>query len=372
VTESAAPPPPARRKHWLDWQRGLAVLFMVQWHVLDGWLAPGAESGRWFPAFEVLRMVGGFAAPGFLYMAGLSQALADAALERRGLDPAARRRLAVRRALWVLSVSWGIRGSLFVLSVGKPGALDELLKVDVLDVIAVGLLATALVSVGRPRPLGPLLAGAAAAAVVLATPLVAAALAHLDGGGGPWRPPNRLADVLLAHLHGRSPRAVFSAFNWIGFALAGAAAAPLALGPPRPRAWFGLGAAALVLGAGANLGPDVYAYQSFWKTSPAWFLMRLGVGFALTGALQLLPAAADRALRWLAGLGRQSLVAYVASGQLTYGAVAVPVKDRLSFPAVLASVVGMTTLTWAICSAWERLQGWRKGRGRAAGAAAAG
>ena len=360
-----APRPPAPRKLWLDWQRGLAVLFMIQWHLLDAWLAPGAERGDWWPTFEVLRMVGGLAAPGFLFMAGLSQALADAALARRGLAPAERRLLALRRALWVLGVSYTIRGTIFLLSFWKPEALDELLKVDVLDVIAVGLAVSAVLAVGRPRPLGPLLAGLAAVGVVLATPLVAAALQHLDGAGGPWRAPSRAFDVLLAYLHGRPPRAVFSAFNWIGFVLAGSAAAPLALGKARPLAWLGLGAAAFGLGWWSNGWPDVYSFQSFWKTSPSWFLMRLGMGFALTGLLQLVPDLADRPLRWLTGLGRQSLVAYVVSVQLTYGAVAVPLKDRLSFPVALAAVVGMTALTWAFCRGWERLQAWRKRRGAA-------
>mgnify|MGYP003512960282 CR=1 FL=1 len=36
---------PPRRKLWLDWQRGLAVLFMIEVHVLDAWLAPDARSG---------------------------------------------------------------------------------------------------------------------------------------------------------------------------------------------------------------------------------------------------------------------------------------------------------------------------------------
>jgi len=362
IAASSHPP----RKLWLDWQRGLAVLFMIQWHILDGWRTQGAEAGAWYPTFEALRFIGGFAAPGFMYMAGLSQALADAALERKGVGPAERRLLALRRALWVLGVSYGIRLVLFSLSFWKPGALDELLKVDVLDVIAVGLAASAVLSIGRPRRLAPWLAAGGAAAVVFATPLVAEALLHLDAPGGPWRAPGKLADVLLAYAWGKPPRAVFCSFNWIAFVLAGAAAAPLARGPRRPLVWLGLAAAALGLGWWSNGWPDVYAYQNFWRASPSWFLMRLGIGLGLTAALQLVPDALDRPLRWLTVLGRQSLVAYVASVQLTYGALANPVKRALSFPETLAGVVGMTALTWAICLAWERLQAWRKARAQAA------
>ena len=28
-----------RRKMWLDWQRGLAVLYMLEWHTWDSWRA---------------------------------------------------------------------------------------------------------------------------------------------------------------------------------------------------------------------------------------------------------------------------------------------------------------------------------------------
>ncbi|MFT3915616.1 MAG: heparan-alpha-glucosaminide N-acetyltransferase domain-containing protein [Anaeromyxobacteraceae bacterium] len=349
---------------WLDWQRGLAVLFMIQWHVLDWWRAPGSEQGAWLPTFEALRYVGGFAAPGFMYMAGLSQALADAALERKGVAPAERRRRALGRALWVLGVSYGIRFVLFVLSWWKDGAFDELFKVDVLDVIAVGLAASAVLSVGRGRLAGPLLAAAGAAVVVFTTPLVAGALSHLDAAGGPWRAPNKLVDVLLAFAWGKPPRSIFCSFNWIAFVLAGAAVGPLARGPRRPLAWLALAAAAYGLGSWSNQWPPVYAFQNFWRASPSWFLMRLGYALAISGALQLLPDLLDRPTRWLTLLGRQSLVAYVASVQLTYGAVANVVKRSLSFPATLAGVVAMTALTWAICMGWERLQAWRKGRPR--------
>ena len=60
--------------------------------------------------------------------------------------------------------------------------------------------------------------------------------------------------------------------------------------------------------------------------------MRLAVCLALTGALQLLPDAAERGLGWLTLLGRQSLVGYIASVELTYGALASPLKGALSFP----------------------------------------
>jgi uncharacterized membrane protein len=359
---------PPRRKLWLDWQRGLAVLFMIEVHVLDAWLAPADRAGA---AFDVLRMIGGLAAPGFLFMAGLSQALADASLERRGVAPALRRRHAFGRALWLLGVAYAFR--LLEWAVGgawrRPGGFADVLKVDVLNVIAVGLLISAALSVGRPRRVGAALAGAAALAIVLATPPIADVLRHYDlpragaaVDAAARHAPSRLVDVLYAYLYASWPRANFHLFNWAAFLLAGAAIAPLATGRNRPAVWLALGAGLFAVAAWADRWPPVYAYQSFWRTSPSWFGMRLAICLALAGLLQLVPDAAERGLRWLTRLGRQSLVGYVASVELTYGALAAPLRGALSFRATVLGMLAMVGITWAVAVSWERLQAWRRAR----------
>lgn len=364
--------PAAPRKLWLDWQRGLAVLFMIEWHVVDAWRAPVrlTEGSTWLALFEALRFVGGFAAPGFLFMAGLSQALADEALRRRGVGPKERRRRAVKRALEIWAIAWGIRTLLFCLSFNKDGALTDLLKVDILDIIALSLLVSAIASVGFSRTTAALVSAGLALAIVLATPSVADALRHLDGSGGPWRSSNRALDVVFAYLYGDQPRAVFCAFNWTGLTLAGAAVAPLALGKKRPLVWALLAVLAYSLGDVSNRLPPVYRYQNFFRTSPSWFLMRLSFVFATTAALQTLSDSFERPLRWLRLLGRESLVAYVASVQLSYGAVAVALKGKLSFPATLAGILVMTVLTVGMCFLWERFRDFGRRRSARPGAIA--
>jgi hypothetical protein len=384
---------PPRRKLWLDWQRGLAVLFMVEVHVLDAWLAPEARgtpwplglfAGTWITPHVVLQMIGGFAAPGFLYMAGLSQALADAAQERKGIAPPDRRRRAVRRAVWLLGVAYVFRLAEYVLggAWSRPGGWTDVLKVDVLNVIAVGLLVTALLSVGRGRAVGAAVAAVAALAVALATPVIADALRHYDlepgvRSGAVAVAPNRLVDLLYAYLYASWPRANFHLFNWAAFLFAGFALAPLAVGRNRPFVWLGLAAALFGLGWWADRWTPVYAYQSFWRTSPSWFAMRLAVCVGLSGLLQLVPDAAERALAWLTRMGRQSLVGYIASVELTYGAflellswkaAGAPLRRSLSFGATLAAIVAMIAVTWAISVGWERLQALRRARAAPASA----
>ena len=282
------------RKLWLDWQRGLAVLFMVEWHTYDSWRADAVAQGL---AHDVLSILGGLAAPSFLFMAGLSQLLADAAAERKGVPSAERRRRALRRALWLLGVAYLFRIAEYLLggAYRVPGGWEGILKVDVLNVIAVSLLASALLTVGfRPRVQVALAAGAACAVALLA-PVVAG-----------WdRPESRLLD----YLYSEWPRGIFHLFPWAAFLLAGSALGRLAAREPRPLAWIGLGAGLFAGGWAADLLlPNLYAHQDFWVTSPAWLAMRLGAVVATSGLLQLLPASADRALSFLRTMGRHSLL----------------------------------------------------------------
>ena len=79
--------PPASRRGYLDWLRGLAVLIMIEAHLMDSWTrSPDRES----EAFRWSATLGGFGAPLFRFLAGVSVALsassASKLTSRRGLD----------------------------------------------------------------------------------------------------------------------------------------------------------------------------------------------------------------------------------------------------------------------------------------------
>jgi uncharacterized membrane protein len=345
------------RKLWLDWQRGLAVLFMVEWHTYDAWRADAAAHGR---AHDVLSILGGLAAPSFLFMAGLSQLLADAALERKGVPAAERRGRAVRRALWLLGVAYLFRIAEYLLggAYRVPGGWQGIFKVDVLNVIAVSLLVSALLTVGfRPRT-QVALAAAAAVAVALLAPVVAG-----------W---DRPASRLLDYLYSEWPRGLFHLFPWAAFLLAGAALGRLAAREPTPARWLALGLGLFAGGWLADLLlPRFYAHQDFWRTSPAWLAMRLGLVVATSGLLQLLPASADRALSFLRTLGRHSLLGYFVSVELPYGVVSSPLHGRLGTGTAVLGVVAMIGVTWAASAAADRYDARKAARARAPTAAPA-
>ncbi len=329
--------PPSPRKHWLDWQRGLAVLFMVEVHILDAWIAAGARTGH-ERYYDLLMFLGGLAAPGFLYMAGLSQALADEAHARKGADPAARRRAAMKRGLWLLGVAYLVRifsvlaagrlepgrGLPYVLGVDvlsvagfgillaistdswepkdwrRPVALGlalillsffwrgawrwgswhEVFKVDVLNILAVGMILSAFLAVGRPRVVGAALTGGLALLIAFATPWIAVKLGYRDQPGFLEKlaadPLAKLADVPWAYLYGLWPRSQFKLLNWVAFLLAGAAVAPLATGKSRPLLFLGLGAG--IFGVAKVIDPLIVLPSAdpifWWLNAPSWFLMQ--------------------------------------------------------------------------------------------------
>jgi uncharacterized membrane protein len=342
------------RKHWLDWERGLAVLFMVEVHTLDAWLAPGAGRGL---LHDVLTMVGGFAAPSFLFMAGLSQVLGDSALARRGVVLSERRRKALSRAIWLLGVAYAFRLGEYALGgmFRVAGGWQDILRVDVLNVIALSLVAGALLLSGVPRSVHFAAAVLVAAAIAFGTPVVAA-----------WRhPPSRVLDYLFASY----PRANFCLFNWAAFLFAGSAVGRLVAERNRPVLLAALGAGLFAAGWGGDSLPAIYEHQDFWHTSPSWFAMRLGVIVALTGILQLISASADAGLSWLRTMGRHSLLGYLASIELTYGRLSAPLHQVLSLVAVLAAIVLMIALTWGMSVAADSLA--QRRRRLAAGAGGA-
>jgi uncharacterized membrane protein len=340
-----------KRKLWLDWQRGLAVLYMLQWHTWDSWRADHAASGT---VHTILAIVGGFAAPSFLYMAGMSQLLGDAAQERKGVPVGVRRSGALRRALWLLGVAYGLRVFWFVAGGAwrVPDGWQGILKVDVLNVIAVSLLVAALFTVGlRPRT-HAVLAVLATAAVAFLAPVVA----------GWQHPPSRILD----YLYGEYPRAIFYLFPWAAFCFAGSALGRLALRDASPFTWIGIGVALAVAGWLGDRLPPVYAHQDFWRVSPSWFAIRLGGVVATSGLLQLVPASADRWLSWLRTMGRHSLLGYFLSIELPYGVLSRPFHKQLGTWAGLVGVVAMAVLIWAASVAAERYDGWKAQRAKGA------
>ncbi|HEU0094180.1 MAG TPA: heparan-alpha-glucosaminide N-acetyltransferase domain-containing protein [Vicinamibacteria bacterium] len=304
-----AGPERASRLGYLDWARGLAVLLMINTHAFSAWTVPEDRATR---LFGVARLFGGYPAPLFLFLAGVSAALVAEKERTKGMDSREVRRRARRRGLTVLGYAFVFR--LAMLASGGFGRAADLLRVDVLNCIAVSLILAAF-ALGRPSPTDRLVAALGlGAGVALLTPL-----AWDTSWWRGWPVP------LAGYFTGRVPDALFPLFPWTAFLALGAACG-LVLAHARARgreaATIGLmaaaGAAAIPIALWVDRhAPAVYPAYDFWHTSPSYVVLKGGVLLVLFGLaflLDRLPGPSP-----LRQLGRTSLLVYWAHLEIVYG-----------------------------------------------------
>lgn len=247
------------RRRYLDWVRGLAVLIMMQAHVLDSWTRVDVRRS-WQFAWSMI--VAGFGAPLFLFLAGVSVALSAGAKSRRGGDDAAAAAAVIKRGAWIFALAFLFRIQAWVLGWGPPRTL---LKVDILNVMGPSVAAAGAVWGLFRVPLSRSLAFAVSTvALSLMTPIVRSMHA-LDV----------LPDVLEAYVRPLTGFASFCIFPWSGFVFAGACAGVLldaARTQPREsqlNTWFAtMGLALSAAAYAASFLPSAYGHSEFWAARP--------------------------------------------------------------------------------------------------------
>ncbi len=328
------------RRGYLDWLRGVATLLMVQAHTYDAWTRASDRAGF---SYKAVIALGGFAAPAFLFLAGVALALGATSAGRRGAtveDAAAR----VRRRGWqVFGLAFLFRLQSLAISGGRfPQAL---LKVDILNILGLSM-----VLVGVLWPLAVsrkgrvvVFVGTAAAFAVLA-PVVRSA-----GWLSAW------PDWLEMYVRSFRGRTSFSLFPWPAFALAGAVVGSwlsTAASPADERTLTrrigAVGVALVLAGCVVALPPPLFDPRAYWTEAPTYFLIRMG----------LLMAAVPVAFAWnerrpggwspLREMGFASLFVYWIHVELAYGRPANLIKGRLSFVEASVGYVILACILWAL------------------------
>jgi len=320
------------RRAYLDRARGIAVLLMIEAHTSDAWtrLSPAV---RRTIAFRDATVLGGFAAPLFLWLAGLAAVLAATrAAERTGSRRAAVDMIC-RRGLEIFILGFLFRVQGFIITPG--GHPVTLFRVDILNIMGPAIAVAGIVWGLAGRPAARVFWYACiAAAFALATPIVRAS-PTIDA----W------PLWLQWYMRPFGEFTIFTLFPWAGFVFAGGAVGALIAEARQPSAERRLqavlgvvGAALVVLGFYAAGRPSIYASSSFWTSSPTWFAIRLGilmialtVIYACEAAIAALKRRAapgllgqpTRAEREggdpLAKMGRSSLFIYWIHVELVYG-----------------------------------------------------
>jgi len=344
------------RRRYLDWARGLAVLIMIQAHVLDSWTRVDAR-GSWQYAWAMI--VAGFGAPMFLFLAGVSVALSAGSKHRRTGEWDAAASAVMKRGAWIFFLAFLFRLQAWALGWGAPRTL---LKVDILNVMGPSIVAAGALWGSFRIPRRRLAAFAAvAAAISMVTPIVRVTRV-LDG----------LPDVLEAYVRPLGGLSTFCFFPWSGFVFAGAVVGLLlddTRSPDRESRvhwWFAIGGAALAAAAyAASLLPSPYAHSEFWGSSPAFFALRVGILTLLLPCAYMWECAIVRQ-SWspMEQLGRSSLFIYWIHVEMVYGLLSIRIHKTLSHPQAWAAYFAFVVLMLLCSIGKDRVVRWWNNRRR--------
>ena len=335
----------AVRHAYLDWVRGLAVLIMIEAHVLDSWTRT-ADRSR--PFFGYAMVLGGMGAPLFLFLAGVALVLSAGSKFRKTGDSAAAWDAVRRRGWQVFGLAFLFRLQSYILGGGQnaPG----LLKVDILNVMGPAIVMAAVV--GRSVR-GGTVSNRTQFRAAVAFSLVAIALAMLTPivRITPWL--NWLPDPVEWYLRPTPGRTNFTLFPWAGFVFAGATVGVvLDACRARPNPWriqAALAAAALTIAVSAyaaSFAPSIYPISEFWTSSPTYFFVRVGILTLLLPLAYLWVSAPGRhkLSRWspLEEFGKASLFVYWIHVEMVYGFLSRPLRQSLTLDRALAAFVLFT------------------------------
>jgi uncharacterized membrane protein len=337
---------------------------MVVAHVNDAWTRVEDREGT---LYGYTVFIAGLAAPLFLFLAGLTLAMAASArAEKVGHQQAARQ--ALKRGVQVFALAFLFRLQSQLLG---WGALINFLKVDILNVMGVAMIASALLwSLSSKRLVRITLFAIATGLVAMTTPLVreAGLLAALP-------------DAIEAYIRPLPGRTNFALFPWMAFVLGGAISGELVFAAKTDARERLLHAGLLVSGLGAiavsyvaSFRPSIYPVANFWTSSPTFFFMRLGmctamlpIGRAVDTLHHIIRRAFPRYFsepdvpgRVMATLGRSSLFVYWIHVEMAYGAIARPLRRTLPLELSLAAAVALCALLYRIVRWKDRKMAGRK------------
>ena len=336
------------RLAYLDWLRGLSVLLMIEAHTFDAWTL-ATEHAR--PAFGRLMVLGGMAAPLFLFLAGVAASLAASAQVERGHSTREAAGRVERRGWQIFLLAFLFRLQSFVL--GGFVRPFTLLKVDILNIMGPAIACTAALwgCVSSRRARAVLLTSATLLLLAITpwvrnTPLLAA-----------------LPDPVEWYIRPPVGQGTFTLFPWAGFVLAGAVLG-VALDGARSAAWTGgrlqalvaaTGLALVLLGDWAGRQPILFAGATFWTTSPAYFAVRTGLILLMVAAAWAWSARPWRrpAASPLVTFGVGSLFVYWVHVELVYGFASRPLRHRLSLEQCAVAWAGFSLAMYALLLSWN-------------------
>ncbi len=397
-TQSAEPKPKtkAARVDLVDAMRGFAVIFMIFWHTVDGWLFDEARS---LAIWDWLRLLGGLAAPLFHLLAGISMDLKSRADRSRGISFSVTRRGLVIRGLEVLTLAYALRFQMWAIDKGgflnpsgmvflvlglagifgvviglskldrnvprawaflagglasyaiglvivhvyTPSHVAGLLRIDVLHSLGASMVIVPLLAEPMKLFERPVLAFALGISVAAATPLLERIMpgplpAAIAGYIAKWAP-----------VGDERPATLFPLAPWLSFVFLGAALGPLMKRASSPdhsvRVMLALAGAGLVLAIALHPASPIGEAAARYAAIGAIDRVLYRTGLCLVVCALALPGAR---IGPLCEMGRASLPVYWLHLELAFGIAARPIKQSLGWIAWAVLFALLLLLMWGV------------------------
>jgi uncharacterized membrane protein len=340
---------PSGRLAYIDWLRGVAILIMIGAHTFDAWTLPAERLRPWYGRIVIIA---GMAAPLFLFLAGVSLALAGAAQVRRGRTNRDTSRFVQRRGWQIFAYAFLFRLQSFAL--GGFAAPANLLKVDILNVMGPAIAAAGAVWGSARTRVGKTTALAAATvAVSIATPILR---------GSSWL--EVLPDPLEWYFQPPKGGGTFTLLPWSAFVFAGAVLGTAIDGAAGRMRAVGFqvavavsGAALFAFGVWAARQPMLFPAAYFWTTSPAYVAVRAGLMLAMVAMAWLWTSRPWRDAGRKSPLetfGAGSLFVYWVHVELVYGFTTLPLRRRLTLEQGVVAWLAMSFGMYVLLLGWNR------------------
>lgn len=346
---------------YIDLLRGWAVIVMIEVHVFNAFLIPALREEAWF---KVLNFINGLVAPSFLFISGFSFVLIAQRKWKEYLSFSPIFWKQVGRILQVLAVGYALHLPFFSFNKLMSISWQEwgvFWKIDVLHAIAVSLMTLLLMVLIMRTQKRYFIAVAVLAAIII--------------GGSPLMYDRNLDHLLpepISNYLTAAHRSQFPLFPWMGFVLCGALTSQVLVWWKERmdertifRRFFIAGTASIILSILVDIVPfSVYPDHNFWRASPEFFFIRLGIVMILLSTLWYWEQTARSTPSLVSVVGSESLLAYAGHLLVIYGmfwdskSLSFIVGKTKNVPEVIVMTLALIGMTMAASYLWNRIKNW--------------
>jgi uncharacterized membrane protein len=332
----------ADRLQYLDWLRGLGAVVMLQGHVFNSFLRTDLRDGG---PYMLSQFIGGIPPAIFLFLTGITLAFLMDSTERKGLAPATRMWIALKRSGYLFVLAFAFRLQLWVF--GWPSPWTDLLRVDILNCMGFAVAFMSVMALFRTVERIRL-----CAVLGLGIAFVSPWISQIGFSAVPWF--LRSYIVPDYNLFGFFPWAAYLAFGMSAGSIIRTASHESI---ERVMQWGALAGGTLILASQyfANLPFSIYTKSDFWLNSPAQVLTKLGVTMLLAAMAFLWTRyGAKDGWSWVRQFGTTSLLVYWVHIELVYGRWFYFFKNNLTVAQTVMASILVILLMLAISAAKTR------------------